>query len=306
MTLDLDKMLDRIRARQWALADFDWDAPGADRITDEQRPSLRAFMADLVWIEQVGARGFAALSRQAEDPTLAEIYRWFHAEEQRHANAELALMRRWGMLDDGRTPRPNTNIRLVIGWLDRFGDDLPLRVLGTVIPLLEVALDGALLKFLLDEVHDPLCHEVFERINNDESRHLAVDFHVLGLLGQQSDGTTTWASVRELLNPGTLAAVPIGLPLFTKMRDNLVGMGLAPERLEAAIERFGQLAAREPGAANNPSYRRLTYGTPKLFEEGHWINALAEVLVALTDRIPPAALGEPPSWIDQLTWEPVA
>jgi hypothetical protein len=306
MTLDLDNMLDRIRARQWALADFDWDAPGAERITDEQRPSLRSFMTDLVWIEQVGARGFAALSRQAQDPTLAEIYRWFHAEEQRHANAELALMRRWGMLDADQIPRPNTNIRLVISWLDRFGDDLPPRVLGTVIPLLEVALDGALLKFLLDEVHDPLCHEVFERINNDESRHLAVDFHVLGELGRQSTTSTRWEAARDVLSPGTLVGVPIGLPLLTKMRDNLIEMGLAPERLEAAVERFGQLAAREPGAADNPSYRRLSYATPKLFEEGHWINALAEVLVALTDRIPPSALGKPPSWVDQLAYEPVA
>ncbi len=37
--------------------------------------------------------------------------------------------------------------------------------------MLEVALDGALLKFLLDEVDDPVCHQVFEKINNDESRH---------------------------------------------------------------------------------------------------------------------------------------
>jgi hypothetical protein len=34
--------------------------------------------------------------------------------------------------------------------------------------MLEVALDGALLKFLLDEVDDPVCHQVFEKINNDE------------------------------------------------------------------------------------------------------------------------------------------
>ena len=68
MTLDLDKMLARIKDRQWALADFDWDAPGADRITDEQRPALATFMADLVWIEQVGARAFASLSRQADGP----------------------------------------------------------------------------------------------------------------------------------------------------------------------------------------------------------------------------------------------
>ena len=60
---------------------------------------------------------------------------------------------------------------------------MPLSLLGTVIPMLEVALDGALLKFLLDEVHDPVCHQVFEKINNDESRHLAVDFEVLDMIG---------------------------------------------------------------------------------------------------------------------------
>ena len=61
-------------------------------------------------------------------------------------------MKRWGMLEDGEIPEPNVNIRLAIEWLDSYADDMPLSVLGTVIPMLEVALDGALLKFLLDEV----------------------------------------------------------------------------------------------------------------------------------------------------------
>ncbi len=85
-------------------------------------------------------------------------------------------MKRWGMLEDGEIPEPNVNIRLAIEWLDRWADDMPLSLLGTVIPMLEVALDGALLKFLLDEVHDPVCHQVFEKINNDESRHLVGRF----------------------------------------------------------------------------------------------------------------------------------
>lgn len=306
MTLDLDKMLTRIQSRQWALADFDWDAPGAEAITDEQRPSLAAFMADLVWIEQVGARAFASLSRQTDDPTLAEIYRWFHAEEQRHANTELALMKRWGMIDGDEIPQPNNNIRLVISWLDRFGDDLPLGVLGSVIPLLEVALDGALLKFLLDEVHDPLCHEVFERINNDESRHLAVDFHVLAMLGEASAGDGRRSVLRSLTNPGVLTGIPIALPLLTKMRNNLVEMGLDEKRLFAAVERFGQLAARETGATNNRSYGILHSYSDRIVDDSSWIHALSEVLVTLTDHIPTRALGRPPSWIDQLTYEPVA
>lgn len=307
MTLDLDRMLIRIQQRQWALADFDWKAPGAEEITDERRPSLAAFMADLVWIEQVGARAFSALSRQAKDPVLAEIYRWFHAEEQRHANAELALMRRWGMLDDGRSvPEPNNNIRLVFNWLDRFADDLPMGVLGSVIPLLEVALDGALLKFLLDEVSDPLCHEVFDRINNDESRHLAVDFHVLGQLGGGTSQDQIRTVLRSLSNPGVLTSIPIAIPLFAKMRDNLVEMGLDESRLYASIERYGQLAERDGDAARNPTFRVLRHYGDLVVDADSWIQQLTTLLITITDRIPKQALGPPPSWTRELTYEPVA
>ncbi len=73
-----------------ALADIDWDAPGAELITDEQRPTLKQFMSDVVWIEHVGARAFAAMAPKAPFEALGDIYRYFHAEEQRHANAELA------------------------------------------------------------------------------------------------------------------------------------------------------------------------------------------------------------------------
>ena len=83
-------MLGKIRDRQWALADIDWDAPGAETIDDEFRPRLKAFMADLTWIENVGARGFAAMANKAPTETLVTIYRYFHAEEQRHANAPTA------------------------------------------------------------------------------------------------------------------------------------------------------------------------------------------------------------------------
>ena len=71
-TMDFEQMLQKIKDKQWALADIDWDAPGAELITEEQRPKLKAFMADLCWIENVGARGFAALATKAPNPTIAE------------------------------------------------------------------------------------------------------------------------------------------------------------------------------------------------------------------------------------------
>ena len=40
MAIVLEDMLQTIKDKQWALADVDWDAPGAEQITAEQRPKL--------------------------------------------------------------------------------------------------------------------------------------------------------------------------------------------------------------------------------------------------------------------------
>ena len=234
MAIDMDVMLDKIKDRQWALADIDWDAPGAETITDEFRPKLKAFMADLCWIENIGARGFAAMAKKAPTPTLAEIYRYFHAEEQRHANAELALMKRWGMIDDDEIPEPTVNIRLAIEWLDKYSDDMSLSILGTVIPMLEVALDGALLKFLLDEVNDPVCHQVFEKINNDESRHLVVDFEVLDVIGHATARRLAVDFVGNIASPALIIGALMYVPLLNRALNEITEMGLDPERLRNA------------------------------------------------------------------------
>lgn len=303
--MDLDQMLVKIKDRQWALADIDWGAPGAETISDEFRPKLKAFMADLTWIENVGARGFAAMVKKAPTPTLAEIYRYFHAEEQRHANAELALMKRWGMLEDGELPEPNINIRLAIEWLDRYADDTPLSVLGTVIPMLEVALDGALLKFLLDEVHDPVCHQVFEKINSDESRHLAVDFEVLSLLGHARTRKLAIEFVGNLASPGLIVGAAMYIPLLNRMRNNIAAMGLQPERLYVAMGRFAKLGER--GAARRvPLYQVLKWHAAMVVDPDHPYHLLANSMVWLSERYPAKLLPGIPTWVRELTYEPAA
>lgn len=307
MALDLSDMLAKIKDRQWALGDIDWDAPGAELITDEQRPKLKEFMSDLVWIEQVGARGFAALALKAPDDTLAEIYRYFHAEEQRHANAELGLMRRWGMLEEDEIPEPNINIRLAIDWLDTYADKASLSMLGTIIPMLEVALDGALLKFLLDEVKDPVCHEAFQLINADESRHLAVDFHALELLGNAPARKLLINTVGAVASPAFLVGVLIYTPLLSKMRDNVVAMGLKEESLFAAIKRFSNVGDRSEYTSRNPMYR-IVRGHGNLVVESNvrFRRFIADPLIALSARYPKRMLRPVPSWIRELTPEPVA
>lgn len=307
MALDMSKMLTKIKDRQWALADVDWDAPGAELITKEQRPKLTEFMADPVWIEQVGARGFGAMALKAPDDTLAEIYRYFHAEEQRHANAELALMRRWGMLEGDAIPEPNINIRLVIDWLDKYADDMPLSVLGTAIPMLEVALDGALLKFLLEEVHDPVCHEAFKLINADESRHLAVDFHVLEILGAAPARKLLINAVGTFARPAMILGVLAYTPLLSKMRDNIIDMGLKEKSLYDAINRFATVGDRSETTPRNPIYQFVKYHGGMVMDRDHPFHRhIGDRLVRLSAHYPRRLLRPVPTWTNELTPEPVA
>jgi hypothetical protein len=306
MAIDMDAMLVKIKDRQWALADIDWDAPGAETITDEMRPKLKAFMADLCWIENVGARGFAALAKKAPTPTIAEIYRYFHAEEQRHANAELALMKRWGMLDDGEMPEPNVNIRLAIEWLDTYSDDMSLSLLGTVIPMLEVALDGALLKFLLEEVDDPVCHQVFEKINNDESRHIAVDFEVLDMIGDSGIRRLAVEFVGNVASPGVIIGTLMYVPLLNRMRNNIVDMGLQPEKLYKAMMRFKEIGGRSENTWRVPTYQLLKRHAGVVTNSRHPYHLLANSMVWASDRYPKALLKPIPSWFKELTHEPAA
>lgn len=301
--IDLDNMLEKVKASQWALADIDWDAPGARTISVEQWPKLREFMIDLVWIEHVGGRGFAAMAKNAPTDTLRQLYTYFHAEEQRHANAEMALMKRWGMLDGDEIPRPNKNIRLAIEWLERYADDLPYHVLGSVTPALEVALDGALCKFLLDTVDDPVCHQAFEKINDDESRHLGVGFTVMEMQGHSKTTIELIKMLAPVLDPRLLVGMAVHFPLLNKMRDNVVGMGLPEERLYDAMNRYEKIGGRTAAGRRNPVYRIIAHHNRIMADRSNrWYHLPVDAMVALTDRIPERFLPGIPSWVRDLTW----
>ena len=306
MAMDLDDMLQKIKDKQWALADIDWDAPGAELIEPELWAKLKPFMTDLMWIENVGARGFAALARKAPTPTLKSIYEHFHAEEQKHANAELALMRRWGMLENDEVPPPSVNVQLVITWLDKFSDGMSLSILGTVIPMLEVALDGALSKFITDEVKDPVAQEVFKRINSDESRHLAVDFEVMDILGHADMRKLVVDFVGSWMNPALIVGTLSYFPLLNKMRDNIVAMGVNEERLYQAMRRFQSVGERSAFARRVPMYRFISWHAKKVIDRTSKYHWLADSLVVVTGAIPMPLVKYTPTWSDELTYEPVA
>lgn len=305
-SIDLEKMLDKVKNTQWTLSDIDWDAPGRELVTGEQWPKLKDFMADLMWIEHVGARAFSAMSKKAPTATLREMYAIFHAEEQRHANAEMALMKRWGMLD-GDIPKPNKNLRLIIEWLDTYADEMPFYILGAVIPMLEVALDGALCTFLLDTVDDPVCHQAFELINGDEARHLGVGFSVMEAQGINKSVIELAQMAVRVIDPRLMLGILAYLPLINKMRDNVIKLGLPEEKLYAAMNKFSKIGGRTVEGRRNPWFQIIQFHGKNVVDRNKkWFHIPIDAMVSVTDKIPEKSLPKVPSWIYQLTSEPTA
>src|SRR5690349_16344971 len=116
--LDTASMLQKCHRLQWSVHDIDWAAPGAD-VGPEQARALRAFMVDLYWIESAAAIVFRAMSEATPEQPLRDIYATFAVDEQRHADAELGLMRRWGIVAANEVPAPNTNARNLLTTIDR-------------------------------------------------------------------------------------------------------------------------------------------------------------------------------------------
>jgi hypothetical protein len=306
-SIDLDKILKKIKGSQWALADIDWDAPGIELITPEQWPKLKKFMADLMWIEHVGARGFAAMAKSAPTETLREIYTYFHAEEQRHANTEMALMKRWGMLDGDELPEPNINLRLVIEWLEKYADEMPFYVLGAVIPMLEIALDGALCKFLLETVHDPVCHAAFGKINDDESRHLGVGFSVMEMQGYNKTTIQLMKMMGPLVDPRLLLGIATYVPLLNKMRDNIIALGLPEEQLYGVMKKFGKIGGRTAEGRRNPWFQLISQHSRWVVNRNNRLYHIpVDAMVKLTGYIPRRALPAVPTWVKELTWKTAA
>jgi len=215
-------------------------------------------------------------------------------------------MKRWGMLDDGEMPEPNVNIRLAMDWLDTYADHMSLSILGTVIPMLEVALDGALLKFLLEEVDDPVCHQVFEKINNDESRHIAVDFEVLDMIGHADLRRLAVEFVGNIATPGLIIGAVMYIPLLNRIRNEIVGMGLEPDRLYNAVKRFRTLGERGEFTHRVPTYQILKLHARMVVNPDNPYHWIANPMVWASDRIPRRLLNPIPSWFKELTHEPAA
>jgi hypothetical protein len=282
--LDLGRLLEKCQRLQWSTDDIDWDSPGADRVSPTQAQNLSSFMADLYWIESIAAVVFDAMAQRETDPTRRAIFRSFSIDEARHAEAERRLMVRWGILGRHDHPVPNPNVRRLMSTLERSATKVHPSVFSAIVPMTELVLDGALVKYLVGAVDDPICHRAFEGINADEARHLAMDFYMLEYYGrEQSRAANAIDLIRSFVRPSGLYAMFFGyLPMLARSRDNLQRMGLDLDEAARAMRRYVELGDRNPDIARHPTYA-LMRGYVDNVTQGR--TQLGDVLVRVSDVI---------------------
>lgn len=170
-------MLDRCRKEQWREDDIDWSRPPRALAPEDERLVVQLF-TNMAGIERLAGAMFAEQARRAGDPVLRAIFETFVIDEERHARVAVRLARHYDVRRlqryrvDDHLARFRTHFVRAIRYLD---DD----VANAYITGGELVLDIAILRSIDDHVRDETCAAAMALINRDESRHIAIDYHMV-------------------------------------------------------------------------------------------------------------------------------
>ncbi|HSQ62101.1 MAG TPA: hypothetical protein VLM85_02765 [Polyangiaceae bacterium] len=176
--MDLDRMLERCRRDQWSVRDIDLSRPPR-ALSDDDEIAVCQLFTDMSVIERLAGALFREQARRTDVPVLREIFETFVVDEVRHAQMAQMLADYYDRRRL-RVYRPSPA-------LTRFFDHFVTAVTGleddvanTYITAGELILDIALLRSINDYVDDAASAQAMRLINRDESRHIAIDYHMVG------------------------------------------------------------------------------------------------------------------------------
>jgi hypothetical protein len=214
-------------------------------------------------IERLAGALFEEQRKRAEDETLQKIFSTFVADEERHARAAERLASYY----DVHHFRTYAMSPSLIAFRDHFVHAvrfLSAEIANVYITAGELILDVALLRSINDYVHDEMSQRAMDLINRDESRHIAVDYHMTEYYASEryqawlkkqprqplaERAKAIWAFANVLL-----AAKPFFRDVFFLPMTMVDPSG---KRLREAFKR-GQLLGAKPEVAVRPFWRFLT------------------------------------------------
>jgi hypothetical protein len=289
--VDLDRMLARCRRDQWRADDVDWSRPPPPMSADKEAAIVQAF-TDMAAIELLAGALFASQRKRTTDPTLAAIFDSFVVDEQRHSDVAARLARHYDVRRLRRYAVSPALVRFRPRFL-RVIDDAAPEVANGYITAGELLLDIALLRSLDDYVGDATSHAAMRLINRDESRHIAIDFHMTEVyasdefLAEQRTRPKPAVSAR-IVGLRHLAimlwhAQPFLREVFLTPMDRTDPDG---RRSHEAFKRI-QLLARKPSVARLPFFRfmlalQALYVNPRV---GRWLGPALLRLIGGEARI---------------------
>jgi hypothetical protein len=257
--MDLQRMLRMCREGQWRVGDLDFSIAPRPMSRDDETAVVQYF-TDMAQIERLAGALFVEQERRVGDPVLKEIFATFVVDEMRHSHVAQMLadhydVHRW------RVYRPSAALERFfphfVNAVRHLSDD----VANVYITSGELMLDIALLRSLDDFVADPLSSQAMALINRDESRHIAVDYHMVEFYAsdayRQRKRESPGKSVSEHLAAARTFVLMIywGRPFF---RDVFFGpmQRVDPNgvRLREAFKRM-QLLRSKPGVDDLPIAR---------------------------------------------------
>ncbi len=260
--MNLQRMLEKCHAEQWSVGELDWDQPPKAMPEEDERAIVQYF-TDMAGIERLAGALFEEQRRRAEDPVLRAIFTSFVQDETRHAHAAQMLA---DYYDVHHYCIYQTNPHLV-QFAPHFINAiryLSNEIANAYITSGELILDIALLRSINDFVDDAMSQNAMDRINRDESRHIAIDFHMVEYYC--SDEYIEKLAHREPLPPGDRAraawafscmlwyAAPFFKAVFFKPMDHIDPDG---RRMLEAFRRI-QLLSRRNRVKSRPFIRFMT------------------------------------------------
>ncbi len=170
-------MLARCKRDQWKIRDLDWSLKPRE-MSREQEIAVVQYFTDMAGIERLAGALFAEQRRRVDDPVLREIFTTFVVDEERHAQ----VAERLAAFYDVHHYRDYQMNEHLVRFRPHFIDAIrhvSAEIANAYITSGEILLDVALLRSLDDFVDDDMSHQAMHLINRDESRHIAVDFHMI-------------------------------------------------------------------------------------------------------------------------------
>jgi len=174
--MDLGRMLEKCVRDQWSIDDLDWSLAPPDLPRDKEEAVVQYF-TDMAGIELLAGALFDAQRKKTTDKTLNKIFSTFVADEKRHSAVAARLAQHYDVhhyRDYVESPSLTAFRPHFLALVEKSSPEIA----NAYITSGEVILDVALLRSLDDYVADEMSHAAMHLVNRDESRHIAIDFHM--------------------------------------------------------------------------------------------------------------------------------